>query len=110
MGGVKMSETRVVHVLSQEWAETPEDQRVYIGRANRKYGFKQSKWANHFKIMRHGTRSEVVQKYGAWVMQVKYLREAIGELRGKVLGCWCKPRECHGDFLAYLADHPDGIK
>jgi hypothetical protein len=26
------------------------------------------------------------------------------ELKGKVLGCWCKPDACHGDVLAELAD------
>jgi hypothetical protein len=29
---------------------------------------------------------------------------ALGELRGKVLGCWCKPALCHGDVLAEFAD------
>jgi hypothetical protein len=26
------------------------------------------------------------------------------ELKGKKLGCWCKPNACHGDVLAELAD------
>jgi hypothetical protein len=26
------------------------------------------------------------------------------ELKGKSLGCWCKPLPCHGDVLAELAD------
>jgi hypothetical protein len=26
------------------------------------------------------------------------------ELKGKTLGCWCKPEACHGDILAELAD------
>jgi hypothetical protein len=32
------------------------------------------------------------------------LMAALGEIRGKVLGCWCKPAACHGDVLARLAD------
>ncbi|MBA3285144.1 MAG: DUF4326 domain-containing protein, partial [Nitrosopumilus sp.] len=27
------------------------------------------------------------------------------ELRGKTLGCWCRPDACHGDLLAELADN-----
>lgn len=30
--------------------------------------------------------------------------EKIGELKGKVLRCYCKPQPCHGDYLAELAD------
>jgi hypothetical protein len=25
---------------------------------------------------------------------------AVRELRGKVLGCYCKPKRCHGDIIA----------
>ena len=25
-------------------------------------------------------------------------------LKGKRLACWCKPKACHGDVLAKLAD------
>ncbi|WP_083755910.1 DUF4326 domain-containing protein [Methanosarcina acetivorans] len=28
----------------------------------------------------------------------------ISRLKGKVLGCWCKPYACHGEFLAEQAD------
>jgi hypothetical protein len=28
----------------------------------------------------------------------------LPELRGKVLGCWCHPEQCHGDTLAELAN------
>lgn len=30
------------------------------------------------------------------------LQEDIDELRGKVLGCFCKPHPCHGDVLVEL--------
>lgn len=28
------------------------------------------------------------------------------ELKGKVLGCFCKPQPCHGDVLAKIAEEP----
>jgi hypothetical protein len=28
----------------------------------------------------------------------------VSELKGKILGCWCKPKPCHGDILVELAD------
>lgn len=66
---------------------------VYIGRP--------SKWGNPFQIGRDGTREEVLEKYS------KYIRTSdlpINTLRGKTLGCWCKPHACHGDILMELAN------
>jgi DNA modification methylase len=43
----------------------------------------------------------VIEKYKGWFAQQKL---DVSELKGKVLGCWCKPLPCHGDFLAELAN------
>ena len=42
-------------------------------------------------------------------MYEQYIRSSplindIEELRGKVLGCWCKPSPCHGDILLKILD------
>jgi len=80
--------TRVVHCK-----RAPYD--VYIGRP--------SKWGNPFEIGRDGTREQVIEKYRAWILTQPHLMAALPELRGKVLGCWCAPKACHGDVLAKLA-------
>lgn len=36
------------------------------------------------------------------------LQEDIDELRGKVLGCFCKPHPCHGDVLVELLGQREG--
>jgi hypothetical protein len=77
---------------------------VYVGRYNLTYGLRSSKWANPFKIGRDGTREEVIEKYRRRVLETPSLMADLGELRGRVLGCWCKPAACHGDVLAELAD------
>jgi hypothetical protein len=69
---------------------------VYIGRG--------SKWGNPFLIGRHGTREEVVALYEERLLKTPDLLVALPELKGKVLGCYCKPKSCHGDVLARLAD------
>ena len=69
---------------------------VYIGRP--------SKWGNPFVIGRDGTRAEVIAKYEAWIKTQPRLMASLHELRGKTLGCWCKPHACHGDVLARLAN------
>jgi len=69
---------------------------VYIGRP--------SVWGNPYRIGRDGTRAQVIARYEAWLRQQPQLLARLGELRGKVLGCWCAPLPCHGDVLARLAD------
>jgi len=69
---------------------------VYIGRP--------SKWGNPFVIGPDGDRGEVIAKYRAYLLASPGLMAALPELRGKVLGCWCKPAACHGDVLAELVD------
>lgn len=73
-----------------------EDYDVYIGRP--------SKWGNPFKIGRDGTRREVIQKYENYILQNEELMNSLHELEGKVLGCWCKPKSCHGDVLLKLVN------
>ena len=81
--------TRVVHCKRE-----PYD--VYIGRP--------SKWGNPFKSGRDGTSEEVIEKYREWITYRPDLLEALHEIKGKVLGCWCKPKPCHGDILVRLAE------
>jgi len=50
------------------------------------------------------TREEAISKYEEWLKQQPHLMVKLSTLRGKVLGCWCKPLPCHGDVLARLAD------
>ena len=38
------------------------------------------------------------------------LQEDIDELRGKVLGCFCKPHPCHGDVLVELLGQREEIE
>ena len=69
---------------------------VYIGRG--------SKWGNPFRIGKDGTREEVIKKYKRYLLKNKKLLSSLGELRGKWLGCYCKPLACHGDVLAELCN------
>ena len=77
-------------------SKAPKENYVYIGRP--------SKWGNPFVIGRHGTRSQIIKKYEEWLLDNKKLMSALGELRGKVLGCYCLPQECHGMMLLRIAN------
>jgi len=77
-----------------------------------------SKWGNPFSHLpksaakfRCAGREEAMQRYREWVYapeQAGLRAAARRELRGKVLGCYCKPLACHGDVLAEIADSEAG--
>lgn len=73
---------------------------VYIGRAQGERG----RFGNPFVVGQDGTREEVIERYAAWLHKQPDLLALLPTLRGKRLGCWCKPAACHGDVLAQLAD------
>jgi len=66
---------------------------------------RRSDFGNPFKLQKDGgdyTREESVEAYRDWFYsdENETLRErAKEELKGKTLGCWCKPKACHGDVL-----------
>lgn len=89
---------RVVHCKREEYD-------VYIGRP--------SKWGNPFTHIKDkktkaefvvDTREEAIAKYREWIQTQPQLLSSLGELKGKVLGCWCKPQACHGDVLLELIE------
>lgn len=63
-------------------------------------------WGNPFIIGVHGTREQVIARYREWVVKQKHLMDKLHELRGKRLGCCCKPLACHGDILVELCELP----
>jgi Domain of unknown function (DUF4326) len=69
-----------------------------------------SEWYNPFKIdkpgkPRDGTREEVIEKYERYLTSDRPdLFERLGELEGKTLACWCRPKACHGDVLLKLIE------
>ncbi len=72
------------------------DRQVYVGRP--------SKWGNPFVLGRDGSRSEVIAKYRAWIVEQPDLVASLDELRGRYLVCWCAPQACHADVLIELAN------
>jgi hypothetical protein len=64
-----------------------------------------TEWGNKYVIGRDGDRATVIDKHHFDVRRNTPLIAKIKrELRGKVLGCWCKPLACHGDVLLEIAN------
>lgn len=88
----------------QDWSKDPNH--VYIGRDMSFYvaGAKGSKWGNPFKVKKLGA-TKCLELYEEYVRNNKELMDHLGELEGKVLGCWCVTAEndqCHGKVLIKL--------
>ena len=99
--------TRVVNVRAERYD-------VYIGRPTvwgNPYGIRTSpKGCKNSTLARYqvASRDEAIARYREWLLaQPELVERARAELRGKTLGCWCKPAACHGDVLAAIADAED---
>ena len=60
------------------------------------------------------TREESIENYRLWLTGLafedvlqdkrKEILKLLPTLKGKVLGCWCHPKSCHGDVLHELSE------
>lgn len=86
--------TKVVNIKLDEACD------VYIGRP--------SPFGNPYVIGRDGTRDEVIaafEKYFLFrVRNDPEFKAKVESLRGKTLGCYCKPLACHGDVIVRWLD------
>lgn len=109
----KEFDTKIVNIRKSElnkrgienfdkWNER--DNTLYIGRNMSFYpalkNVKKSKWHNPYSVKKYGLE-ECLEKYREHVVSSGLIND-IEELRGKELGCWCKPNKCHGDVLIEL--------
>jgi hypothetical protein len=66
------------------------------------------RWGNPFHVRAGITREEAIKSYRKWLLsRSDLIAAARRELRGKVLGCCCKPLACHGDVIAEIVDKED---
>ena len=88
----------------EDWNSDPNH--VYIGRAvsRRVPGIPGSKWGNPFIAEKSNKISlyKCLKRYEDYIRNDPDLFNALIELEGKELGCWCKPYPCHGDILIKL--------
>lgn len=88
-------------VLNKHHAGVPTGA-IYIGRG--------SKWGDPFRIGPDGDRAAVILKHERWLSVQHELLQALDELCGRDLVCFCAPRSCHGDLLLRLANAPRDVR
>lgn len=86
----------------EEWA-TSNVNHLYIGRNMNYYvrGTYKSKWHNPFSVKKYGLQKSL-ELFEEYISKNIDLMNNLHELDGKILGCWCKPEQCHGDILIKL--------
>lgn len=85
----------------QDW--NSKENTLYIGRNMSYYvpGTTKSKWCNPYSLKKF-TLEKSLELYESYIINEPNLYNSLEELRGKELGCWCKPTKCHGDILLRL--------
>lgn len=104
---IKISITRVINIKRETGYQNEKStlDYEYIGRG--------SYWGNPYSMHEEGeSREEVIRKFKYDFDYEKFPNKEKSEvfkLKGKRLGCFCKPEACHGDVLAdFLNSWDDG--
>lgn len=73
---------------------------VYIGRGGATDGY----FGNPFRLMPGEERGSTLAEYAKYFHRRletdPEFKRRVHELKGKRLGCFCKPGPCHGDIIA----------
>ncbi len=85
--------TTVVNIRSDRYD-------VYIGRAGKgQSGY----FGNPFRLTDQSARGSTLEKYREYflnrIQTDSEFKQRILSLKGKKLGCFCKPHPCHGDII-----------
>lgn len=127
--------TTVINLRGRDHAAARSDPGVvYVGRANPRCGFPASVWANPYRAGMSWERAcrvgggpvvpgpyevlgpaQAVTLFLYWLMDQEPLLASLGDLREKVLACWCcdwggegePSAPCHAVVLARLAESAD---
>jgi len=105
---VSVKNIRPQYTNLHQWILNKESN-IYIGRGRVvfidgiRYPNQNSIWANPYKITNTQTREQVLVLYREYIEKKlksnPILINDLMKLKGKKLGCWCKPKCCHGDIL-----------
>lgn len=99
------SKTVVIHIKDAPPLWKKNERYVYIGRRNFAEDLTRSKWCNPVSLRtKEPQERDLNLEQFAENFEIATLRQQVGELKGKILVCYCKPLACHGDVLAAAAN------
>jgi hypothetical protein len=92
---------------------------IYIGRVGESlhYGNPFSHIDSSLARVKVSSREEAVKRFSSWLKGISdkeieqerrmWILNNLVQLKGRVLGCFCKPKLCHGDIYAEAIDNPE---
>lgn len=86
---------------------------IYIGRSRK--GEPKNKFANPYPINEAigQTREVVIERFRIYlwkqIKEGKITLEELVEMDGKVLGCFCSPKPCHGEIIIKAIEYAKTI-
>lgn len=91
---MSINKTKVVNIHKEHYDQ-------YIGRAGKgKDGY----FGNPFILQSNKLKGSTIERYRTYFINRlnndPEFKRRIHELKGKTLGCFCKPNACHGDIIA----------
>ena len=100
--GINIVNLRTVENV-QDWITNGAGNNVYIARETPHHP--RSEWCNPYKLKDYGyNRGKVLKLFEQYIVRNKKLVQKLKKkLKGKVLGCWCAPKRCHGEILHKMA-------
>lgn len=103
---VKVKFIRPQYDNLKEWCE--DEDNVYIGRGRivriqgHRYPPTDSLFANPYKLKNCKSVDQCLSLYESHLLlklRDPQIMKEFKKLKGKNLGCWCKPEKCHGDII-----------
>ena len=92
--GKKLFQVNLTDIDIEEWKK--DESHIYIGRDSG--DIEGSIFQNPYSLKDYD-RSTAVRMYREHISSNPTLAGEVETLRGKVLGCFCSPNECHGQVL-----------
>lgn len=89
--------TRVVHLKKEKYDQRIDRRSIFGNRVI---------MLNRSNAERERVIEEYKKDFYKEIKESEEFREQVHALKGKVLGCWCKPKACHGDVIK---EYLDGI-
>jgi len=108
--GEHIEETETVVLLNgkpTEFVDVHEGPATYVGRENAHYDLDKSILSNPYPVSDHARKDSLLKYTDTLIEAVQEdeeMQDAVLNLYGKPIACWCLPKLCHGHVISlYLA-------
>lgn len=88
---------------STDFVDVHDGPAIYIGRENSHYDLERSPLANPYPVSEHARKDSLLKYTDTLIEAVQEseeMQDAVLDLYGKPIACWCLPKLCHGHVIS----------